>query len=473
MPYTNGIIYVDTSVSPHQGVSIFDIQRALGRGVKDVGLLCSDQEWYDTGTLDQQGNPVYALRRVNKINLASKFKPVRYPSVGATYESVPTLYRDADNKCGIEIPVLTASDFSSANIQSLITGSADYLYLAPRGKNTNSEWFRLRDFNGYNHNASLSFQFVPPTVSRPGYININGEYVFTLRFGNLYTKSNTVSANVLSLVDLMMRFADSNGDISVYDDSTSCTPNNPVNNGTSYGILGILCIYTSTIDGSVQVCLRSHSLDVTSPNINELEIDFTAIYDESRAPNPDVGDTVFLAPCFSNLNTGGKWVALISNTNYSQVKCALFPKVKSGSTSVDFISYTLYTPVATLAVLSYGLYGAALISGYTTSYKVSSASASFVGVTITAGTGVLGTGNTYRIANVNSAYSDAVSNMITGNLSFDTTTRQASFSIPLKDGNNNSIFISDYIPISIQILSSDGEYQNDTIQIFPYNYGQS
>lgn len=463
MSYENGIISIKTVGGVTYGVAISDVQKALGRGASDLGLLCSDQEWYLDHIDPVTNEPVYLTRRVGKINKWAKFKPVRYPSVGATKANTPTLYRDINNKCGIEIPILTATDFASPNIQALITGADDYSFLPPRGASTNNEWFRLRDFDGYDRNASVGFQFVPPSVSNPGHININGEYLFTLRFGNLYTKTNTVAASVLSLVDLMMRFADSNGDIYAYDDSTSYTANNPVNNGTSYGILGILCIYTK--GGSVQVCLRSHSLDVTSPDINELEIDFTAIYDESRAPNPDVGDTVFLAPCFSNLNTGGKWAALISNTNYSQVKCGLFPKFPASSPSVDYISYELYSPVPTLAVLSYSLQGATLISG--TSYRVSSPSASYVAVSVTAGTGTLGENNTCRITNVNSAYSGAVNNTLIVNLTF--SNRVANFQIQLKDGSNNSIFMNDYVPLGLQIVSPNGVYQNDMIQIFPYN----
>ena len=45
--HSNGVIYIDTSTTPHKGVSIADIQQTLGRGVNDIGLLCSDQEWVD------------------------------------------------------------------------------------------------------------------------------------------------------------------------------------------------------------------------------------------------------------------------------------------------------------------------------------------------------------------------------------------------------------------------------------------
>lgn len=443
MSHTSTTIFINTTTTPHKGVEIADIQAVLHSSRNDIGGLITNGD----------------------INKEAKFKPVRYPSANATKTNTPTLYRDVNNKCGIEIPILDATDLASSNIQSKITGASDYSYIRPRGMATNSEWFRFLDFDGYDHNASLAFQFVPPTVSRPGYININGEYVFTLRFGNLYTKKNTVSANVLSLVDLMMRFADSNGDIYAYNGSTSYTGNNPVNNGTSYGFLGVLCIYTSTIDDSVQVCLRSHSLGTTSADNNELVIDFTTIYDESGAPQPGIGDTVFLAPCFTNLNSNGEWVALALGTSYPLVKCGLFPKFSASSTSVNYVSYVLYSPVPTLAELSYSIYGATLISG--NSYRVSSASVSYVAVNVTAGTGTLGENNTCKITNVNNAYDGAVNNTLTVNLTF--SNRQANFQIQLKDGSNNSIFMNDYISLGLQILSPNGEYQNDMIQIFPYN----
>lgn len=46
MAHQNGRIYIDTNTTPHKGVEIADLQQVLGRGVNDLGLLCSDQEWY-------------------------------------------------------------------------------------------------------------------------------------------------------------------------------------------------------------------------------------------------------------------------------------------------------------------------------------------------------------------------------------------------------------------------------------------
>lgn len=451
MPHSNGKIYTDHTVTPKKGIDVRnDIAYTLGRNTGDVGQLCGD--------VDANG----VRLSPPKVNKEAKFKPVAYPSRGATKASIPTLYRGGDGKCGIEIPVLTATELAQSTIQSIIENAADYALLPPTG-GANAP-YRVLDFDGYDHQASLSFQFVPPTVEETGKINLNGDHTFTLRMGNLYTLANTVSADVISLVDLMMRWAE-NGTIYAYDGSVSYTGNNDIMNNRSYGFLGILCIYTSSIDGSKQVVLNSISL-LTTAAPNTITIDFSKIYDESGAPQPGAGDTIFLAPCFTNLNTGNTWKALISGTSYPLVKCGLFPKVKSGSSSVDYVSYQLYIPVPMLAVLSYSIYGATLVSG--TTYKAGSTTG-FAGITVTAGAGVLGTGNTYRITNVNSNYPGAVNNTITGNLSFNESTRQASFSVPYRSGGQ-SIFIADYIPIQIQILSQDGTYQNDTITIRSANY---
>lgn len=46
MANQNGRIFIDTSTTPNKGVEIADLQRVLGRGTGDLGLLCADQEWY-------------------------------------------------------------------------------------------------------------------------------------------------------------------------------------------------------------------------------------------------------------------------------------------------------------------------------------------------------------------------------------------------------------------------------------------
>jgi len=59
MPYANNLIYIDSSVTPPLGVSVYDVQRALGTNKIDVGSLC--------------------LRP--NINMWARYKPIKYASV--------------------------------------------------------------------------------------------------------------------------------------------------------------------------------------------------------------------------------------------------------------------------------------------------------------------------------------------------------------------------------------------------------
>lgn len=70
MANSNGRIFITTTGGVTYGVEIADLQQVLGRGVNDLGLLCSDQEWYDN-------NGVQALRPVNRINKWAKYKPIK------------------------------------------------------------------------------------------------------------------------------------------------------------------------------------------------------------------------------------------------------------------------------------------------------------------------------------------------------------------------------------------------------------
>ena len=129
------------------GVEIADLQQVLGRATGDLGQLCSDQEWYDTGNLDGLGNPIYALRPVNRINKWAKYKPVRYDKLGILTDA-----ERVEANHGLKMTKYTSPS-------ALVAGFAnEYAYLPPRGNPTYGEWFRLRDFDGYNHNAQSPVQ---------------------------------------------------------------------------------------------------------------------------------------------------------------------------------------------------------------------------------------------------------------------------------------------------------------------------
>lgn len=131
----NGRIYIDRTVTPNIGVSIGDIQHVLGTSDSDLGLLCSDQTW------DKSVTP-HVLVPVQRINPYSKIKPVSFAS--------PASPTDAQRKAinyGITAPVPSSHPADTKNTL--------WTYTKPSGLPT--DWFRIRDFEEYHHNATAPF----------------------------------------------------------------------------------------------------------------------------------------------------------------------------------------------------------------------------------------------------------------------------------------------------------------------------
>lgn len=161
---SDGRIYVDPN---NTGVSIADLQSVLGRGTGDLGLLCSDKEWNAAGT---------ALVSVNKTNKFSKFKPFRNSAIGFAFDrtkatpelrSPERLAQALLANYGLTIPKFNASNFKTHY-------SDPWVYDPPRGRNGGGsgvhEWFRLLDFDGYQH----SMWQVGPVLDRGIYTIFNG-----------------------------------------------------------------------------------------------------------------------------------------------------------------------------------------------------------------------------------------------------------------------------------------------------------
>ena len=127
-----GIIYIDTNANPNLGVSIYDLQRALGRGEHDLGLLCSDMR--KSGA---------SLVRANATNPLAKYKPVRHDAL-----AVLSLVQRASKRYGFAVGLPPTLDLTQNNLPQ-----NDWVYLPPRGKGGGEggadEWYRIRDFEGY------------------------------------------------------------------------------------------------------------------------------------------------------------------------------------------------------------------------------------------------------------------------------------------------------------------------------------
>lgn len=118
MANSNGRIYVDSS----SGISIGDIKEVLRSPSMDIGGIVTN----------------------GSINKWAKYKPIRYDSVSGITEA-----QRRELLYGLKV----TSYLTLSGLVGSYSDSSEYSYYKPRGKNTNNEWFRLLDFDGYDHNS--------------------------------------------------------------------------------------------------------------------------------------------------------------------------------------------------------------------------------------------------------------------------------------------------------------------------------
>ena len=127
----NGRIYIDTNSTPHKGVEIADIQAVLNLPNTDIGALITEG----------------ATQGI--INKWPKFKPVRSSQL-----KVLTLADMQDIYFGLDVPIY-GSGYITVISDFLEAFATAYAYLYPRGAGqTPKEWFRIRDFEGYDKRAT-------------------------------------------------------------------------------------------------------------------------------------------------------------------------------------------------------------------------------------------------------------------------------------------------------------------------------
>ena len=157
MANNNGIISAPIGLAP-------DVYGVLG--------LAAQNGWYDLAYACQNSH--------GRINRWAKFKPTR---AGDTPITPTDWWKGLDGMCGLDVPIYsTEGNLSSGFVHDIVSGDADWGYLAPR---EHIDWSRLTDFEGYNHNAGCPFgklkesliiinggnadvDIVPPTLQAQG-----------------------------------------------------------------------------------------------------------------------------------------------------------------------------------------------------------------------------------------------------------------------------------------------------------------
>lgn len=179
MAHSNGKVYINTNVTPNIGISTDDVAYVLGRSTGDIGQLCGD--------VNESGEAV------NRINIWAAHKPIRSQKLRlTTNETDPDQDDYAISNYGFDLD--ETSGASSDNIVELFnrakTLSGNWIYLHPRGVRTgyNTEWYRLLDFDGYNHNAIAPYFIGAPTrlsVFGSKIIDIHEEHTAEIKIDKL------------------------------------------------------------------------------------------------------------------------------------------------------------------------------------------------------------------------------------------------------------------------------------------------
>ena len=142
-------LYVDTGATPVRGITLKEIERVLGdyacyyQGRLDLGLLC----------------------RSGRINPWARHKPFRYNAKSFPSDAAK---ENAMKQRNFGFDIGEGESAASANSPAVCLSNALsnglWTYLAPRGE-ANNEWYRLLDFNGYNHGATAPYAVEEKSVS--------------------------------------------------------------------------------------------------------------------------------------------------------------------------------------------------------------------------------------------------------------------------------------------------------------------
>lgn len=171
MPYSGGIIYVDDSTTPAAGVSIYDVQQALGITSRDVATLCGS----------------------SSINKWAKRKPVRLANV---FVPITDAQRLSVNY-GFNVTDRTGTPDSIALLPS---GSGTWAYLRP----VSGFPFRLSDFNGYYKYAKCPMDVSMSFTEMQNGLPVAAQIAIDSEVNGLDTQYNVLVSDIF--------------DISAYDD---------------------------------------------------------------------------------------------------------------------------------------------------------------------------------------------------------------------------------------------------------------
>ena len=179
MAYSNGRIYVDTSVTPNVGVSIGDLQRCFAVVIKatingqtvrrlsgDLGVICSKK----TGDTFRVDGVTWQVESRAEINPWARYRPIPCnTTINNVENNKPTPITEAirlSEQYGIDMPIDLYKPDWTAGYNDYVANVAKYgEYWLPLRSFGDTKWKRLTDFaktkdngqavhnTGYDHNA--------------------------------------------------------------------------------------------------------------------------------------------------------------------------------------------------------------------------------------------------------------------------------------------------------------------------------
>ena len=171
---------------PNDGYRIYTEVRD---GVK-YGIDVQNDVYKVLGLARQSGgyDAVYACcNEHGKIAPFAKFKPIRGGGIDTEDD---TWQGGVAHKCGFDIPeYANVGSLNNQLIQALVSGEAQWKYLAPR---PNVDWSRITDFDGYNHRARDPF---PKVIGGAVEKLKNGRIQIPIRHGTTQANGNLTIAD--------------------------------------------------------------------------------------------------------------------------------------------------------------------------------------------------------------------------------------------------------------------------------------
>ena len=269
-------------------IGTVEVSKAIGLGVHDYGLLCSDLQVEKVGDVWQAKTPHERAYRINKW---SKWKPIIYPSVNGITAAIIEAA-----KCGLDIEVSSFSDLGIGAINNVQPNQYIWAYLPPIG--TASAPYRIDDFRNYQ-NAALPI-FNMNVADEQGAINITQPFPAVTLIHNFDLLQNQATGGIIP-ADIKINSTDYLNayylGFMVVD--LNLNPSQDIENA-------IVMIKTATTTVATQKTITANFISI--PSNTDLRVAFflsprthDLVYPSGGGSIPSYSDYVWLDRCFYDM----------------------------------------------------------------------------------------------------------------------------------------------------------------------------